>query len=154
MLRPTAAVALSALLVTGCGGGAPPEVTFAAAGTEASARPAQYCDVALTECSDDAAAPVELGVPPGTPVTVEVPDEVAETPWTVVFSYRDGTGAQVDERSAVFPPGRESFTLTLPGAADQLLTAEVQQIGAPQADPATGEILYPARASWVLLVTR
>jgi hypothetical protein len=164
------ALPVAALLLAGCGGQdapppaetAPPQVTFAAAAATAVARPAQYCDLRLTDCAGDPAAPVALAVPPGTPVVVTVPPEIAETPWQVVFSYRDATGAQIDQRSPVFAPdspdlgvapdgvGR-SWTLTLPDPDGELVTAEVQQYGPPpQANPETGEIDFPIRASWVL----
>jgi len=141
------------LLLGGCGAGARPEVLFAAAGTEAPARPAQYCDEALTICDDDATAPVELDVPPGTTLRIEVPDDVADTPWHVVFRYRTAAGEQVDGRSPVFAPGaRTEYVLVLPAATDQLLTAQVQQFGPPpQANPSTGEAEFPIRASWVLV---
>lgn len=148
-------LAAAALLVSGCGSGAPPEVTFTAGDASATARPTQYCELDLTDCRDDAAAPVELAVPAGVPVRVEVPDAVAEAPWLVVFRYRSADGEQVDERTGIFPPGAENgYTLELPAPGDRLLTAQVQQFGpAPQADPATGAIDFPTRASWVLVAS-
>ena len=101
-MRRRLVLAAVALLAAGCGSGTPPEVTFAAAGTSVAARPTQYCDLKLTDCSDDAAAPVQLAVPAGTPLQVNVPDGVAEAPWHVVFSYRNAGGEQVDARSPLF----------------------------------------------------
>ncbi len=143
------------LLLGGCGLAGPPEVVFEVAGSEVTARPAQYCDVALTSCDDDATAPVRLAVAPGTPVHVAVPADIAETPWHVVFRYRTTTGEQIDGRSPLFAPDhRTEFLLALPAPTDQLLTAQVQQFGPPpQAGAATGEIQFPIRASWVLTTT-
>ena len=140
------------LVVAGCGGAAPPDVTFAAGAANAVARPTQYCDIDLANCSSDAAAPVELAVPPGTPLQITVPDAISATPWQVVFSYRDGAGAQTDGRSPVFAVNAQhAYSLELPGPADRLLTAQVQQYGPPpQANPETGELEFPIRASWVL----
>jgi hypothetical protein len=116
-----------------------------------SARPAQYCDIKLTECTDDGGAAVRLAVPPGTPLQVAVPDEVAQAPWHVVFSYRDGTGQQVDARSALLAAKQRDYTLTLPEPADRLITAQVQQFGpAPQINEQSGEVEFPVRGSWVL----
>jgi hypothetical protein len=142
----------AALLLACCGGAAPPQVTFAAGQASAVARPTQYCDLQLTDCKGDPAAPVELAVPVGTPLKVTVPHEIAETPWQVVFTYRDGTGAQTDGRSPVFAPNAQSdYTLELPAPTDRLVGAQVQQFGPPpQADPETGDIEFPIRASWVL----
>ena len=138
--------------LTGCGGSAPPDVTFAVGPATAVAKPTQYCDLNLTDCTSDAAAPVQLAVPPGTPLQITVPDAVASTPWQVVFSYRDGTGAQTDGRSPVFAVNAQhGYSLALPGATDRLLTAQVQQYGPPpQANAETGELEFPIRASWVL----
>jgi hypothetical protein len=145
------------VLVAGCAGEQPPpQVTFAAGSATAVARPAQYCDIELTECSTDAAASVELAVPPGTPLQITVPPEIAETPWQVVFSYADAAGNTIDQRSPVFAPDERSvWTLEPSAPTDRLLTAEVQQYGPPpQANPQTGEIEFPIRASWVLTPTQ
>ena len=152
VLRRLLPVAAAVLLLAACGADEPPEVTFAAGDASAVARPTQYCDVALTDCTGDATAPVELAVPPGTPVQITVPAEIAETPWQVVYSYRDAAGAQADERSPVFAPAERSlWTLQLTDPAARLLTAQVQQYGPPpQINPDTGEVEFPIRASWVL----
>jgi uncharacterized protein DUF2771 len=147
---------VAALLLAGCAGEEPPppQVTFAAGAASIVARPAQYCDVEMTECLTDVAAPVQLAVPPGTPLQVTVPPEIAQTPWQVVFSYTDAAGAQTDERSPVFAPDeRSAWTLALGAPEDRLLTAEVQQYGAPQPNPQTGEREFAIRASWVLNAT-
>ena len=146
------ALAALALLAAGCGSGTPPEVTFSAADTSVTARPTQYCDLKLTECSDDAGAPVRLDVPAGTPLQVTVPDGVAEAPWHVVFSYRNEGGEQIDARSPLFPADEQrEYTLTLPTPTDRLVTAQVQQFGpAPQINEETNEIEFPVRGSWVL----
>jgi Protein of unknown function (DUF2771) len=145
-------VLAAALAVAGCGGSAPPDVTFAAGAANIVAKPTQYCDIDLTNCSSDASAPVELTVPPGTPLQITVPDAIASTPWQVVFSYRDGAGAQTDGRSPVFPVNaQQTYSLQLPGPTDRLLGAQVQQYGPPpQFNEGTGELEFPIRASWVL----
>lgn len=141
-----------ALLMAGCGGGSLPQVEFAAGPAAVSARPTQYCDLDLTDCTGDPTAPVDLAVPAGTPLQITVPAEIAQTPWQVVFTYRDATGAAVDQRSPVFAPQERSiYSLELPTPTDRLLTAQVQQYGPPpQANEETGEIEFPIRASWVL----
>lgn len=147
---PTIAVLL---LLGGCGAGEPPTVLFDAAGNEITVRPAQYCDLALTACDDDATAPVTLDIPPGIPLRIEVPGDIAEAPWHLVFRYRTATGEQVDGRSPLFAPRqRTEYTLELPSPTDQLLTAQVQQFGPPpRTNDATGEVEFPIRASWVLV---
>jgi Protein of unknown function (DUF2771) len=156
VLRRLLAVPVAALLLAGCASEQPPppQVTFAAGAASIVARPAQYCDVELTECLTDVAAPVQLAVPPGTSLQVTVPPEIAQTPWQVVFSYADAAGTPTDERSTVFAPDeRSAWTLELAAPEDRLLTAEVQQYGAPKPNPQTGEMEFPIRASWVLNAT-
>lgn len=146
---------LATLLLAACGSEPPPpQVTFAAGTASVVARPTQACDLKFTECRNDPEAPVKLTVPPGTPLQVSVPDDVAKTPWQIVFTYRDTAGAQQDQRSTVFAAGeRSTYTLELPTPTDRLIVAQVQQYGPPpQADPATGEIQFPIRTSWVLAV--
>jgi hypothetical protein len=154
-VRRRLALAAVALLAVGCGSDTPPEVTFTVAEASVTAHPTQYCDLELAECSEDAAAPVRLAVPAGTPLHITVPDDVAEAPWHVVFSYRDEGGEQIDARSPLFPADeRSEYTLTLPAPADQLVTAQVQQFGpAPQVNADTNEIEFPVRGSWVLNAT-
>jgi hypothetical protein len=143
---------IAALVVAGCSEPPPPQVTFAAGTASVVARPTQACDLKFTQCHNDPEAPVKLAVPPGTPLQVTVPQDVAQTPWQIVFTYRDATGAQQDQRTRVFPAGeRSEYTLELPEPADRLIVAQVQQYGPPpQADPATGEFQFPIRTSWVL----
>jgi len=153
VLRRLLPVLAAALLVAGCSGSTPhPDVTFTAGATSVVAKPTQYCDIDLTHCNSDAGAPVELAVPVGTPLQIDVPEEISSTPWQVVFSYRDGKGAQTDGRSPVFNVNaQKTYSLQLPGATDRLLAAQVQQYGPPpQANPQTGELEFPIRASWVL----
>jgi hypothetical protein len=140
-------------LVTGCGGGgAPPEVTFAAGAASVVAKPTQYCDVKLQDCRSDANAPVRLAVPAGTALKVTVPEEISSSPWQVVFTYRSANGGRTDGRSPVLTPDRHpDYTLQLPAVTDALVTAEVQQYGPPpQANAETGELEFPIRATWVL----
>jgi hypothetical protein len=151
VLRRLALPALTVLLVAGCGAGARPEVTFAAGGTEVVAGPTQYCEDDFVTCRNDPAAPVDLAVPPGTPLVVTVPDRISRTPWQIVFTYRSGAGEQIDERTRVFPPGQQqSYTLELPDPAARLITAQVQQFGPPPQLDDAGEIVFPIRSSWVL----
>ncbi len=152
MSRRLLPILVGALLAAGCGDAGPPRVTFGAGPARVEAGPTQYCNLEFTECRNDAAAPVELAVPAGTALQVQVPDEISGTPWQVVFSYRDTAGALADGRSPVFAPAQRSdYALQLPTPADRLITAQVQQFGPPpQADPETGEIEFPIRASWVV----
>ncbi|GAA1285620.1 hypothetical protein GCM10009609_58940 [Pseudonocardia aurantiaca] len=152
VLRRLLPVVAAAMMLAACSSSEPPQVTFAAGTASVVARPTQYCDESGADCTGDPAAPVALAVPAGTALQVTVPDVIAQTPWQVVFSYRDANGAQADERSPVFAPTERSiWTLELAAPTDRLLTAQVQQYGPPpQINPDTGEVEFPIRASWVL----
>lgn len=145
-------LAAAALLLVACGTDSPPQVTFTVGDRSVVTGPAQYCDLDLTECRNDEGAPVEIAVPPGTPVQVEVPAEIAGSPWHIVYSYRDAAGEQVDARTPVFTPGeRTRYTLELPAPQARLLTAQVQQFGPPPQATEQGGIDFPVRGSWVLV---
>jgi uncharacterized protein DUF2771 len=139
-------------LLAGCGSSGPPTVEFTSAAGTMRTGPAQYCDIAVTECANHPDAVIKLAVPAGQPLMIKVPTELAAAPWHVVFSYRAANGGSVDGRSPVFAPNQRSdYQLILPDPTDQLLTAQVQQFGGgiPTADPG-GEVSFPIRGSWVL----
>jgi hypothetical protein len=154
-VRPVLLAALM-LLVSACGEDPPPrpEVTFSAQGNTVSTRPFLHCDVMVTQCERDEAAMARMRVPPGQQVTVTVPREVAEAPWSVVIQYRTAAGEQKEpETVATFVPNeRSDYTVSLPGPGDQLQTVEVKQASAKQEPGATSEIQLLARAVWSLQV--
>ena len=155
-MRPLIAAAAIAMLATACSGAdgteAPPEVTFAAAGGTAVARPTQLCDVHVQNCTADPKAAVVLRVPPGQPVEISVPQAIGQTPWLVVFGYRTKSGEKVNARSDLFASNeRTAYTLTLPEPDDQLETVEVQQISGTFV-PSEDGVEFPTRGTWVLSV--
>jgi uncharacterized protein DUF2771 len=147
----------AALLLAGCSASAPPkpEVRFSVEGQTVSARPFLYCDVMVTSCDRDNGAQAKLTIAPGKQLTVAVPNEVAESPWSVVIEYRTAAGEQKQpETVATFVPNeRHDYTVTPPAAGDQLQTVEIKQAGAKQ-DPAAaaGDIQLLARAVWSLQI--
>ncbi|HEV2783873.1 MAG TPA: DUF2771 family protein [Actinophytocola sp.] len=156
MHRIPIALAATALLLAACGDDPPPlpEVSFTAEGTTVSARPFLHCDVMVTKCDRDDAAQARMPVPPGKPVTVTVPREVADSPWSVVIQYRTATGEQKDpETVATFVPHeRSDYTVQPPTPDAQLQTIEIKQASAKQEPGATSEIQLLARAVWSLQI--
>ena len=146
-------LAAAAVLLAGCGSSAPPTVTFAVSGQVLTAAPTQYCDNKMQNCTGDPNSRVSTPVPPGTPVQITVPQEVSDAPWQVAFAYVGKDGRTTNGRSPISAPKqRTDYTLTLPAPTDRLVTAQVQLFGpAPQADPTTGQITFPVRATWVLV---
>jgi hypothetical protein len=148
-----AALGAAVFLLAGCGAGGDPQVTWKVGDRESTVGPAQFCDIRLRDCTNDEQAKAVLPVPAGTALEVSVPSEVSEAPWSVVFAYLGPDGRQTTGRSPVFAPkAQESYTLTLPEAGDTLQTAQVQLLGvAPVANPDSGELEYPTRATWLLV---
>ncbi|MCS7478929.1 DUF2771 domain-containing protein [Umezawaea endophytica] len=142
-------------MVAGCSAPSLPEVTFYSSGKTVNVRPTQYCDLESENCVVDAGAVGVLRVRPGLPVQISVPGEVADSAWSVKFTYRDGDGVgQEPLRSKVFTSAepRYAYTLELPAADDQLESVEVQQFGKRVQIDETGQIEFVARGTWVLSV--
>ncbi|MBP2475017.1 hypothetical protein JOF53_003889 [Crossiella equi] len=154
---------VSLLLVTGavlavgaCAPAEDPKVTFFAAGKSVEVSPTQYCDVKVENCKAKADAAGALRVPTGQEVKVSVDPRIGETPWQVVFRYRqqgDEPGKSVDGRSEVFAPGKQlAYSLKLPEATSQLETVEVHQFGAALSARDDGGFDFGTRGTWVLSV--
>jgi hypothetical protein len=155
----TTAVTLLALVlaVAGCSSGSDVSKVTVTAGSATVVLPAALSCVSVTgatalSCAggdNDATAP-HLTVAPGTPLTVQVPTSVGNTPWVIVFSYTDSNGKQQGDRTAVFPPQqRYSYQLTPPAGA-QMTRLEVQSLTAAPAP--SGGVDFPAIGTWVLLI--
>ena len=132
-----------------------PQVTFTVDGQSVSARPFLYCDVMVSKCDRDDGAQAKLKVPPGKQLTVAVPQDIFESPWSVVIEYKTAAGEQKEPQTvATFvPKERRDYTIQLPTPGDQLQTVEIKQAGAKQ-DPAapSGDIQLLARAVWSLQI--
>jgi len=158
-VRKPAVVTVLVLAVAGCSERPPPPpppptIDFTADAENVTAKPFMYCDISVTDCKRDNAAQVELTVAPGTAVRVTVPDEVAETPWSVVIQYVTAAGEQKDpETVAAFAPnGATTFDALPPGPGDQLQTVEVKQAGAKLMADETGQQEPVARGVWSVSV--
>lgn len=131
-----------------------PRIDFTIADKKVSAKPFIYCDLKVEDCRRDNAAMIKLPVPPGTPVTVTVPKEVADTPWSVVIQYKTAAGEQkAPVTVATFAPGKETTYEALPtepGA--QLQTLEVKQAGGVLVQGQNGPEPV-TRTAWSLQVT-
>lgn len=155
MRRVLTVLASAALLVTGCSAPPLPEVTFYSSGKTINVHPTQYCDLESENCAVDTRAVGVLRVRPGLPVQISVPGDVADSAWSVKFTYRNAAGvAQEPLRSKVFTNAspQYAYTLELPRADDQLESVEVQQFGKRVQIDETGRIEFVARGTWVLSV--
>ncbi|OJV23224.1 MAG: hypothetical protein BGO26_09925 [Actinobacteria bacterium 69-20] len=156
--RPIMALAIVLLVaLSACAGGGDVTQVTVTAGPATIALPAALSCVSprgatTLSCAggdNDKTAP-HLALAPGTPLTVQVPTAVGNTPWVIVFSYVDAQGKQQGDRTAVFPPKKQfSYRLTPPSGA-QMTRLEVQSLtAAPGPD---GGVEFPAVGSWVLII--
>jgi hypothetical protein len=131
-----------------------PRVDFTVAGKKTTAKPFLYCDIKVEDCRRDNTAMIKMPVPPGTAVTVTVPKEVADTPWSVVIQYKTAAGEQkAPVTVATFTPGKETTYEALPSEPGaQLQTVEVKQAGGVLIKGETGPEPV-TRAAWSLQVT-
>lgn len=135
---------------------APPEVTFHANGKTIDLAPIDDCDLDAENCRRDAGAEGALRVPPGKPVQISVPGDVAETAWGVKFRYVDAHGVEQEPgRGEVFTvrDPKYAYTLTLPNPGDRLLRVEVHQLSRRIESSTTSAFNFVARRVWALEVT-
>ncbi|MEO6087986.1 MAG: DUF2771 family protein [Umezawaea sp.] len=155
MRRVLTVLAGTALLAAGCGAPPLPEVTFYSSGKTINVHPTQYCDIESENCAIDTRAAGVLRVRPGYPVQISVPGSVADSAWSVKFTYRNAAGEEQEPlRSKVFTNAdpQYAYTLELPEPNDQLESVEVQQFGKRVQVDETGQIQFVARGTWVLSV--
>ncbi len=150
-------LALIGLLAAGCSAGASVSEVTVTAGSASVTLPAAlscYSPGGGTELTcaggeNDDKAP-HLAISPGTPLTIDVPTKVGDTPWVVVFSYVDAHGDTQGDRTGVFPPKEQYSYRLVPPAGAQLTRVEVQSLtAAPGKD---GGVEFPAIGTWVLVI--
>ncbi|MFI9010411.1 DUF2771 family protein [Actinosynnema sp. NPDC053489] len=151
-----ALIPVSLLVLAGCAAApSDPEVTFYADGRTVNVKPSQYCDLRSENCAVDPDAVGVLRVRPGKPVQISVPGDLADSAWSVKFTYRNARGEpQEPLRSKLFTERdpRHAYTLVLPDEGDQLESVEVQQYGARIETSTTGAFDFVARGTWILSV--
>ncbi len=153
---PAAVLAVAGLLLGACTVPVP-DVTFFGNRVASVAGPSLWCrvDATISEavCTVDRAedGAARLSLRPGQGVQINVPGEVGDQPWAVVFSYTDD-GGRHDARTAIFPPGqRLSYVLEAPSTGARITRVEVQS-GLTLVQGADGGVDVAVLRSWVLLV--
>jgi hypothetical protein len=149
----TISLVLGGLLLAGCSTPKPPEVTFFAEGTTITVGPSQYCKDGAEQCDGYPDAKRTLSVPGGKSLQINVPSQVADAPWIVVFKYRAADGTEQHGRTSVFKPGTQyAYTLSAPTAADQLRDVEIQRIAKVTQGTDKG-LEFMTDATWVLQIS-
>ncbi|MET3804288.1 hypothetical protein ABIB25_001283 [Nakamurella sp. UYEF19] len=148
---------VAALLLTGCT--VPkPVVTFYGNRTAIEVSPELFCDVNTTTLTVDCPAPTDLSndghleMAPEQYLQINVPTEIGDTPWVVVFEYKDAAGKAQNGRTEVFTDGQLAYTLPALGKGTQLTRVEVQSGLVPTLDT-SGSTSITASRTWVLVIT-
>lgn len=119
-----------------------PQITFYADYTTTVTGPTTYCSFDFTRCSTGATA--QLPVPPGSPLQISLPTDIADAPWRLLTSYRTPSGSDEIEQTYYRPGQRLAVTVTPPDPRDQLTGVEIQ-LPSGATDPQGNPI---ARATW------
>ncbi|ASU77394.1 DUF2771 domain-containing protein [Actinopolyspora erythraea] len=148
----TALLVLTALSLAGCAAPEKPSVTFYSHGESVRVSPVQYCERLARECQRPAPeAAGELPMPPEYPLQISVSEEIASTPWQVVFTYRGESGERLRGRSGVMgsEEARHAYTLRLPEDGARLERVEVQRYGTVSVNQ-TGQLQFVIGGTWVV----
>lgn len=86
----------------------------------------------------------------GSPIQVQVPQQVGSMPWLVLFAYTDSEGVEQGERSQLFEANTTWEYEITPEIGAELTRLEVQTLTA--APGAAGGVEFPVVGSWVLLI--
>ena len=151
------ALAAVALSLTSCT--APhPTVTFFGDRAAVTVEPELWCDVNTTALTVTCPAPPDtandghLAMHANQQLQINVPGDVANAPWLVVFEYVDSAGKAQNGRSAVITDGRLSYTLPSLGAGVQLTRVEVQS-GLVPTQAADGSTKITVPRTWVVVIS-
>lgn len=127
-----------------------PTITWFGNDTAVNVGPKLYCTLTANpapDCSQTDGPEARLSLNRGDPVQVNIPAEVAEQPWLLVYSYVDDPDSY---RSPVMTDGNTLSYVVRPLAGEQLKQIDLQVLiltaatdGAPQ---------YTPIQAWVLVV--
>jgi len=133
-----------------------PEITAYAHGTAVTVAPYQYCDLRLVsedrldmfDCRQNEV--VDLATPPGYPLQLSLPSEIAESPWRgyLVYALPSGTEILTQEiRNTDYEPGTLALTIDSQPAPELRLIGVEIQLPVPAIDETGRETTVP-HASW------
>jgi hypothetical protein len=116
-----------AVLVAGaaCAVPGPPQITFYADRQTVAAGPVVFCSIDFTACEPPGQV-ARLTVPPGYPLQVSLPTEIADAPWRMITVYLDASGTQQVREQYYRPGARLAVTVRLDDPASTLQGVEIQ----------------------------
>ncbi|SDO38586.1 Protein of unknown function [Nakamurella panacisegetis] len=142
-------LAAAALLVAGCTSPRP-EVTFYGNRTAVQVEAYGWCKD-LTTCTLDKARIARLTMHADQALQVNVPSEIGDSIWRVIWTFQDTkTKVVTSGSSPYFTDKRLSFTVPSFGTAQILQTVEVQRLIA--GTDANGNVGFAVTSSWDLLI--
>ena len=144
VIRAVLAVVVVALGLSACGSPPVPTITFFADRESVVSRPVLYCPLDFKNC-DPAGTAADLAVPPGRPLQISLPPEIADAPWRLITIYVDGAGKQ-QSRDRFYKPG-ERLAVTLRLGPGELLQGVEIQLPSGATDQDGNPV---ARAAWAL----
>lgn len=119
---------LAGLALAGCD--APtPTITWYGNGESTNEGPVVYCQLtadASPDCSETDGPTAHLALSPGDFVQVNIPSQVAEQPWVLVWNYTDSESTQTSERSPVNTDGHTLSYVIRPEQGKQLDQVDLQ----------------------------
>ncbi|MBF6413697.1 DUF2771 domain-containing protein [Nocardia cyriacigeorgica] len=124
-----------------------PEITAYAHGRTVTVAPFMYCTVRMEDCRYGET--VSLEVPPGYPLQLSLPNEIAEAPWLIQQVYALPSGEEIAKvrRHTEFPDGVRAITVESQPEPDLRLVGVEMQLPILARDE-TGAEFYVPHAAW------
>ncbi|WP_067647154.1 DUF2771 domain-containing protein [Nocardia harenae] len=124
-----------------------PAVTAYAHGRTVTVEPFLYCSVTMADCRYGET--VDLEVPPGYPLQLSLPPQIAEAPWLAQLIYERPDGEQVDRLVAHDDFGKDVLAVTLDSRPEPNLRLVGVELQLPiLARDETGREFYVPHAAW------
>ena len=142
-------LAAVALVITGCT--VPrPQVTFYGNRTSVAVQAYGWC-TDLTTCTLDKGNVARLTMQPNQPLQVNVPTEIGDSIWRVIWTFEDTKTKKVTSGSSpYFTDKRLSFRIPAFGTGQLLQTVELQRLLA--GTDTDGNVGFAVTSSWDLIV--
>ena len=119
---------LAGLALTGCDKPTP-SITWYGNGSSTNVGPSLYCELtadAAPDCSEVDGPVARLSLNQGDFVQINIPAEIAEQPWVVVWNYSDSAETGTSERSAVNTDGHTLSYVVRAPADKRIATVDLQ----------------------------
>jgi len=128
-----------------------PAVTFYGNRTAVDVQPFGWCDKEVTQCPVDPAQIGVLAMAANQPLQVNVPAEVGDTVWRVLWASKGGNAVAASGASNFFTDRRLAYTIPALGPGEILTKVEVQA-GIIAFTAADGTQQFGVTSSWELMV--